>query len=52
MVLLSATVVKGSSTLLPWQIIECHSGSIAICDFFEKVLLPKLNIGAETLEVK
>jgi len=54
MVFLSTTVVKYSLSrpLLPWQIIECHSGSITIRDFFETVLLPRLNIEeSETIEV-
>ena len=48
MVFLSVTVVKGSKPLLPWQIIECHSGNISIQGFFETVLLPKLQLDEET----
>ena len=37
MVLLSITVVRGGvlgKSLLPWQIIDCHSDNYTIVDFF------------------
>ena len=40
----SATVVQGSggATLLPLEIVECHSDAITIRNFFQQCLVPKI----------
>ena len=47
MVLLRVTVVRGGGlgkSLLPWQIVDCHSEDYTIVIFFHRIFLPKLDI--------
>ena len=53
MVLLCITVIDTSlrRALLPWEIVESHSETYSICEFFSSVLVPMLSGPSTTTKV-